>query len=303
MNIEKRAKMKQVLGLMRMHSWWVCILLAYPFLWSVFLFFDPIPWGVVLGGCVGCVGMRTVGCVWSDVCDRGVDAQVKRTKSRPLAAGTLSVWWACLIIGVVGVLGLTGLVLWGNFASLVFVGALVAGTAIYPLGKRFTCLAQVLLGLVINLGVFFPFLFFPCKNWWPVVFLYLGGVFWTIVYDTVYGCQDVLDDRRIGVKGLHIVVMKMQRPRLFLSGICCIVMFCVWGALCCLWGGFSAIYACVPMSVLLASMLVRLRCEDSASAKKFFSQSLVFGAFFLAILCCKKTTLGASLYFDAGTLS
>ena len=34
----------------------------------------------------------------------------------------------------------------------------------------------------------------------PALFLYLGGVFWTLGYDTVYALQDLEDDAMVGVK-------------------------------------------------------------------------------------------------------
>jgi len=34
----------------------------------------------------------------------------------------------------------------------------------------------------------------------PPLVLYLGGIFWTLGYDTIYAHQDMADDARIGVK-------------------------------------------------------------------------------------------------------
>ncbi len=35
---------------------------------------------------------------------------------------------------------------------------------------------------------------------WPAVFLYAGGICWTIGYDTIYALQDIEDDLIAGVK-------------------------------------------------------------------------------------------------------
>ncbi|MEQ8367576.1 MAG: UbiA family prenyltransferase, partial [Roseicyclus sp.] len=35
---------------------------------------------------------------------------------------------------------------------------------------------------------------------WPAVVLYLGGIAWTLFYDTIYAHQDTEDDALIGVK-------------------------------------------------------------------------------------------------------
>ena len=37
----------------------------------------------------------------------------------------------------------------------------------------------------------------------PVLF-YIGAIFWTLVYDTVYGYQDIKDDEIIGLKSTSI---------------------------------------------------------------------------------------------------
>ena len=41
--------------------------------------------------CTGVVLMRAAGCIMNDIADRDFDPHVKRTKSRPLAAGELTV--------------------------------------------------------------------------------------------------------------------------------------------------------------------------------------------------------------------
>jgi len=35
---------------------------------------------------------------------------------------------------------------------------------------------------------------------WPLFILYIGLIFWTVGYDTIYACQDIEDDMKIGVK-------------------------------------------------------------------------------------------------------
>jgi 4-hydroxybenzoate polyprenyltransferase len=47
------------------------------------------------------------------------------------------------------------------------------------------------------------------------VLLYLGGVLWTVGYDTVYAHQDKEDDARIGVKSSALALGSRTRPFLF----------------------------------------------------------------------------------------
>jgi len=34
----------------------------------------------------------------------------------------------------------------------------------------------------------------------PLFILYLGLIFWTVGYDTIYACQDIEDDAMVGIK-------------------------------------------------------------------------------------------------------
>ena len=48
----------------------------------------------------------------------------------------------------------------------------------------------------------------------PIIF-YIGAIFWTLGYDTIYGYQDIKDDEIIGVKSTSIKFKK--NPKKFLS--------------------------------------------------------------------------------------
>ena len=54
----------------------------------------------------------------------------------------------------------------------------------------------------------------------PVIF-YLGAIFWTLGYDTIYGYQDIKDDEIIGLKSTSIKFKK--NPHKFL--VICYSMF------------------------------------------------------------------------------
>ena len=49
----------------------------------------------------------------------------------------------------------------------------------------------------------------------PIVF-YLGAIFWTLGYDTIYGFQDIEDDEIIGVKSTSIKFKKNPKFFIFL---------------------------------------------------------------------------------------
>ena len=49
----------------------------------------------------------------------------------------------------------------------------------------------------------------------PIIF-YIGAIFWTLGYDTIYGFQDIKDDEIIGVKSTSIKFKKKAKDFLIL---------------------------------------------------------------------------------------
>ena len=50
----------------------------------------------------------------------------------------------------------------------------------------------------------------------PIIF-YLGAIFWTLGYDTIYGFQDIKDDEIIGLKSTSIKFKNDPKKFLFIS--------------------------------------------------------------------------------------
>jgi 4-hydroxybenzoate polyprenyltransferase len=153
---------------------------------------------VVLFG-IGTVVMRGAGCTFNDIVDRKIDAQVARTRGRPIPSGAVSVPAAVIFMLLLALLGLTILLQFNRFA--VGMGAasllLVAG---YPFMKRITWWPQAWLGLTFNWGALLGFAAETGRLDLPDAFLYAGLFFWTLGYDTIYALQDKEDDALIGVK-------------------------------------------------------------------------------------------------------
>ena len=154
---------------------------------------------IALGCAIGAWLMRGAGCTWNDITDRDFDAQVARTRSRPIPSGQVSVRQAVIWMVIQSLIAFCILLtfnwnaIWLGIASLALV-------CVYPFAKRFTWWPQVFLGLAFNWGALLAWTAVTGSLGWPAVFLYVAGIAWTLFYDTIYAHQDTEDDALIGVK-------------------------------------------------------------------------------------------------------
>ena len=169
----------------------------------------PNLWYTLLFG-LGAVVMRSSGCVINDILDRDLDAQVARTRHRPLASGHLSLTQAIVFLVVLLALGLA-ILLNFNRLTLLWGAASLLLVFTYPLMKRITWWPQVFLGLTFNWGVLLGTTAELGRLQPASLILYAGCVFWTLGYDTIYAHQDKKDDAKIGVRSTALLWGKHSR--------------------------------------------------------------------------------------------
>ena len=159
----------------------------------------PTDLWIVLGCAIGAFLMRGAGCTWNDITDRDIDAAVARTRSRPIPSGQVTARQA-LIWAVIQSLIAFGILLSFNLNAILLGILSLVPVAIYPFAKRFTWWPQVFLGIAFNWGALLAWTASTGSLGWPAVLLYVGGIAWTLFYDTIYAHQDTEDDALIGVK-------------------------------------------------------------------------------------------------------
>lgn len=185
-------------------------LLLFPCWWSLVLAHGNLAamgfygWWLMLLFGAGAILMRSAGCIINDLWDRKLDAQVERTQTRPLPAGELSVMQALkFLAALLGIsflilLTLPKLCIWlGIFSPLLVIS--------YPLMKRITWWPQLFLGLTFNWGALMGWAAVHEGIGLGAVFLYIGGIFWTLAYDTIYAHQDKEFDLRMGMKSTALL--------------------------------------------------------------------------------------------------
>ncbi len=178
-------------------------LLLWPCWWSAALAAHatnaayPNPWYQILFA-VGAFVMRGAGCTYNDILDRDIDAQVARTRSRPLPSGQLSTRQAALFLVLLLALGLVVLLQF-NWFTVALGAASLLPIAIYPLMKRITQWPQAVLGLTFGWGALMGWAADFGGLGWPALVLYAATIAWIIGYDTIYAHQDKEDDALIGL--------------------------------------------------------------------------------------------------------
>lgn len=200
-----KQKISAYLNLTRLNKPIGIYLVLWPTLWSLWLAADGVPRiEILIIFTLGCVLMRSAGCVINDFADRKVDGHVKRTSNRPLVTGRVSAREAFILFLVLS-LSAFGLVLLTNQLTVQLSFAAVALAFCYPFMKRHTHLPQVVLGAAFAMSV--PMAFAAQANELPasIWLVYTTVVIWTVTYDTFYAMVDRDDDLKIGVKSTAVL--------------------------------------------------------------------------------------------------
>ncbi|MFN3672286.1 MAG: 4-hydroxybenzoate octaprenyltransferase [Bosea sp. (in: a-proteobacteria)] len=182
-------------------GWWLLVL---PCWWAAGLAAIaagqpiPNPWHGLLF-LIGAIVMRAAGSTFNDIVDRKLDAQVARTRGRPLPSGQVSAKAAALFMVGLSLIGLLVLLQFNRFTVWLGVGSL-AIVAIYPFMKRITHMPQFVLGLAFSWGGLVGWSAVFGRLDPPAYLIYAAAVLWTIGYDTIYALQDIEDDVLAGIK-------------------------------------------------------------------------------------------------------
>jgi 4-hydroxybenzoate polyprenyltransferase len=239
------------------------------FLAHLFLFF------------IGAVAMRGAGCTWNDLLDRKIDAQVERTRGRPLPSGEVKLRHALVWMALQSLVGAAILFKLNKFAGGVALLSLVL-VAVYPAMKRFTYWPQVVLGLAFNWGALVGYASVTGTLSWATVALYAGGVAWTLVYDTIYAMQDQRDDAIVGVRSTARRFAGAPRRWLALFAVLALLAWTLAGHL----AGLGPFYFALLLGVALhfAWQIALLKSGDPADCLMRFKSNAWLGLLLTAAI-------------------
>lgn len=180
------------------------LLLLWPAMWSLFIASNGRPSYEHLAiFCLGTFLMRSAGCAINDLADREFDPRVERTRSRPLADGRLRPVEALLVFAALSALAFA-LVLQLNRLTVMLSLVGISLAAVYPFVKRVSHFPQVVLGMAFGWGSVMAWSAVQGEVSLAPLLIFLGNVFWSTAYDTIYALMDREDDLKIGVKSTAI---------------------------------------------------------------------------------------------------
>jgi 4-hydroxybenzoate polyprenyltransferase len=216
----------QLARLDRPIGWWLLLL---PCWWSSALAsvyqHGPLHGRDLILFFVGAVAMRGAGSTYNDIIDRDVDAKVKRTKHRPLAAGRVRVSTARLFLAAQCLVGLAVLLCFNTFTIFLGCASLVV-VGLYPFTKRISSWPQAVLGAAFAWGGLVGWSGALGSLAPAPLLLYFGAVFWTIGYDTIYAIQDIEDDAIVGIGSTARLFggwIRLGVGSLYMLAVCCVV--------------------------------------------------------------------------------
>ena len=275
-------RLKKPVGFMLL--FWPCVwglLLAYnfnngfnQFIYYSFLFF------------LGSILMRSAGCIVNDIVDKKYDKKVFRTKNRPIASGKISVKLALVFSMILCLIAFLVLLNFNNLTIILAILSMPLAFA-YPFMKRFTYWPQLFLGITFNYGLILGWSSVNNGISFTPIALYIGAIFWTLGYDTIYGYQDIKDDEIIGVKSTSIKFK--ENPKKFLN--ICYLIFSISLIVLGILNNYSMIYFVLLLFVFYHLFFIQIKSliiNDQKSCLKIFKSNNFFGLILFTIILLER---------------
>ena len=236
---------------------------------------------------LGSVLMRSAGCIVNDILDKEFDAKVFRTKNRPIASGKVSIKQAVFYSIFLCFLALLVLVNFNFFTIVLALGSMPLAFS-YPLMKRYTYWPQLFLGITFNYGLILGWTAVKSEISIIPILFYIGAIFWTLGYDTIYGYQDLKDDEIIGLKSTSIKFKTESKKFLYVC-YSLLLLFLIIGGYNMEFNIYYYLLLIFPFFHLFLFQIKNFNLKDPSSCLRAFKSNNWFGLIiFLNILIIKN---------------
>ena len=270
-NYIELTRIKKPIGIMLL--FWPCIwglTIAYNFEDSIYIY---IYYTVLFF--LGSTLMRSAGCIINDIVDKNFDKKVRRTKSRPIASGKIPVIEAFIFAVLLCILAFLVLIQFNLLTIILAIGSMPLAFT-YPYMKRFTYWPQLYLGITFNYGIILGWSSINENvSIIPIIF-YLGAIFWTLGYDTIYGYQDIKDDEIIGVKSTSIKFKTNPKKFVTICYLITLTLICMTGLMMNFKYVFF-IFMIIPILHMFFYQIKNLNINNDLNCLRIFKSNNLFG--------------------------
>ena len=235
---------------------------------------------------LGSLLMRSAGCIVNDILDRKFDKKVSRTKNRPIASGKVSVKLGLFYTLTLCIIAFLVLINFNNLTIFIALASMPLAFT-YPLMKRFTYWPQLFLGVTFNYGLILGWTSINTNITLTPIILYLGAIFWTLGYDTIYGFQDIKDDEIIGLKSTSIKFKNNPYTFLYLCYSLFLVSLIITGYLMKL-NNFYFLFLSVVILQMFYFQLKKLNIKNANNCLKIFKSNNFLGLMIFLVLLISK---------------
>ena len=226
---------------------------------------------------VGSFLMRSAGCIINDFVDINIDNKITRTSVRPLTSKKISLMEALVFLAILLLLSLLILIQFNSKTMMIGLFSIPL-ILLYPFMKRFTHWPQLTLGIVFSWGVILVSYEFQNNFNLDFILLYIGCIFWTLAYDTIYAYQDREDDIKNNIKSTAVL---FNKKGIWFVKIFYLTFFLIIGYLS--WKTSNSFYSLTVISIYIFGMnflLNKWETTSKDSSNYFFKFNNIIG------LCC-----------------
>ena len=225
---------------------------------------------------VGSFLMRSAGCIVNDLVDIKIDKKVERTSQRPLVIKSVNISEAIIFLVLLLILSLLVLIQF-NLNAIIIALLSIPLVILYPYMKRFTYWPQLVLGFIFNWGILIVSMQFNGHLSTSAIILYLGCIFWTLGYDTIYAYQDREDDIKNNIKSTAVLFGDKGKKYVLLFYIIFLIILGYIGFKTS--DSITSIFVLILFLIAMGFFLNKWDLRSRSSSNNYFKLNNFFGLF------------------------